>query len=492
MKYISTRGNHEAINASQAIVLGMVPEGGLFVPEEIPAMSDSECEKLVGKSYQEIAEVILEKYLTDYTKEDIIKCVKGAYNNQSFDHEDIVPLAKLDDKRYILELWHGPTAAFKDLALQLTPRLLVCGMKYLKMDKKVAILVATSGDTGKAALEGFKDVEGTEIIVFYPAFGVSKVQALQMKTTGGKNTHVVAVDGNFDDCQSAVKEIFASKEMNEWVEKKGYEFSSANSINWGRLLPQIVFYVASYLNLVRDKAIKYGDKVDYVVPTGNFGNILAAWYAKQMGLPIDRLVCASNTNKVLTDFFQSGVYDRRREFYQTNSPSMDILISSNLERFLFEITGHDGVKVAGWMDELKNNGIFTVDAATKAMMDKYIVAGFATEAETSATIKRTFNEDQYLLDTHTAVGVKVGGENMGENVMVIDATASPFKFVKSVYEAIEGDCGEIEELELLDKLEALSGEAVHRGLDALDKKEILHNRFCKKDQIAEQVMDILG
>ena len=492
MKYISTRGNHEATSSSQAIVLGMVPEGGLFVPEEIPQMSDSEFEKLVGKSYQKIAEVVLEKYLTDYTKEDIAQCVKGAYNAQSFDHEDIVPLAKLDDKRYILELWHGPTAAFKDLALQLTPRLLVTGMKYLKMDKKVAILVATSGDTGKAALEGFKDVEGTEIIVFYPAFGVSKVQALQMKTTGGKNTHVVAVDGNFDDCQSAVKEIFASKEMNEWVEKKGYEFSSANSINWGRLLPQIVFYVASYLNLVRDGAIKYGDKVDYVVPTGNFGNILAAWYAKKMGLPIDRLVCASNTNKVLTDFFQSGIYDRRREFYQTNSPSMDILISSNLERFLFEITNHDGAKVAMWMDELKNKGTFTVDEQTKAMMDKYIVAGFATEEETVATIKKTFDEKQYLLDTHTAVGVKVADENMGDNVMVIDATASPFKFVKSVYEAIAGDSGEIEELELLDKLEALSGEAVHRGLNALDKKEILHNRFCLKDEIAKQVMDILG
>ena len=492
MKYISTRGNHEAASASQAIVLGMVPEGGLFVPENIPSMTEEEFKNLIGKSYQEIAQAVLEKYLTDYTKEDIAQCVKGAYNAQSFDHEDIVPLAKLDDKRYILELWHGPTAAFKDLALQLTPRLLVCGMKYLKMDKKVAILVATSGDTGKAALEGFKDVDGTEIIVFYPAFGVSKVQALQMKTTGGKNTHVVAVDGNFDDCQSAVKEIFASKELNEWVEQKGYEFSSANSINWGRLLPQIVFYVASYLNLVRDGAIVYGDKVDYVVPTGNFGNILAAWYAKKMGLPIDRLVCASNTNKVLTDFFQSGVYDRRREFYQTNSPSMDILISSNLERFLFELTGHDGAKVAKWMDELKNNGTFSVDEKTKALMDEYIVAGFADEAETVAVIKKTFEEDKYLLDTHTAVGVKVGAEKMGDNVMVIDATASPFKFVKSVYEAIEGDSGEIEELELLDKLEALSGEAVHRGLNALDKKEILHKRFCQKDKIAEQVRDILG
>lgn len=492
MKYISTRGNYVPVTASQAIVLGMVPEGGLFVPEEIPAMSDEEFAALAGKSYQEIAQVILEKYLSDYTKEDIAECVKGAYNAQSFDHEDIVPLAKLDDKRYILELWHGPTAAFKDLALQLTPRLLVKGMKYLNMDKKVAILVATSGDTGKAALEGFKDVDGTEIIVFYPAFGVSKVQALQMKTTTGHNTHVVAVEGNFDDCQSAVKEIFASKEMNEWVHEHGYEFSSANSINWGRLLPQIVFYVASYLNLVRDGVIKYGQAVDYVVPTGNFGNILAAWYAKKMGLPIDRLLCASNTNKVLTDFFQSGVYDRRREFYQTNSPSMDILISSNLERFLFEITNHDGAKVASWMDELKNNGIFTVDAATKQEMDKYIIAGFADEAETVDTIAQTFKNEQYLLDTHTAVGVKVGGENIGDNVMIIDATASPFKFVKSVYEAINGASDESEELELLDKLEALSGEAVHRGLNALDKKPILHERFCAKEQIAQQVKDILG
>lgn len=492
MKYISTRGNHEAVSASKAIVLGMVPEGGLFVPESIPQMSEDEFTALIGKSYQEIAEVVLGKYLTDYTKEDITECVNGAYNAHSFDHMDIVPLAKLDDKHYILELWHGPTAAFKDLALQLTPRLLVKGMQHLDMQKKVAILVATSGDTGKAALEGFKDVDNTEIIVFYPAYGVSKVQALQMKTTSGKNTHVVAVEGNFDDCQSAVKDIFASAEMNKWVEEHGYEFSSANSINWGRLLPQIVFYVASYLNLVRDCAIKYGDKVDYVVPTGNFGNILAAWYAKQMGLPIGRLVCASNTNKVLTDFFQSGVYDRRREFFQTNSPSMDILISSNLERFLFEITNHNGEKVAKWMDELKKDGIFTVDEATKAQMDRYIIAGFADEKATVETIAKVFKADKYLLDTHTAVGVKVCADNAGANVAVIDATASPFKFVKSVYEAIEGESDEIEELELLDKLEALSGEAVHRGLNALDKKEILHHRLCKKEEIAAQVKEILG
>lgn len=491
MKYISTRGNYEAVSASRAIVLGMVPNGGLFVPESIPQMNDTEFTAMIGKSYQEIAEVILGKYLEDYTAADISECVHGAYNARSFDHSDIVPLAKLDDKHYIMELWHGPTAAFKDLALQLTPRLLVKGMQHLNMEKKVAILVATSGDTGKAALEGFKDVDNTEIIVFYPAYGVSKVQALQMKTTTGKNTHVVAVEGNFDDCQSAVKEIFASAEMNKWVEEHGYEFSSANSINWGRLLPQVVFYVASYLNLVRDNAISYGDKVDFVVPTGNFGNILAAWYAQQMGLPIGRLVCASNTNKVLTDFFQSGVYDRRREFFQTNSPSMDILISSNLERFLFEITNHNGQKVAQWMDELKNNGIFTVDSETKAQMDKYITAGFADEKATVEVIAKVFKEQQYLLDTHTAVGVKVCADTQGENVTVVDATASPFKFVKSVYEAIEGDSGDIEELELLDKLEALSGEAVHRGLNALDKKEILHHRLCKKEDIAEQVKEIL-
>jgi len=491
MQYISTRGNYKGVNGADAIIMGMVPNGGLFVPEVIPTFCEGELSNMVGKKYQEIAQIVLEKFLPDYSKDDLADCIQGAYNDISFDNKDIVPLAKLDDKSYILELWHGPTAAFKDLALQITPRLLVKALKNAKVAQKVAILVATSGDTGKAALEGFKDVEGTEIIVFYPAYGVSKVQALQMKTTTGSNTHVVAVEGNFDDCQSAVKEIFASAEMNEKARLAGYQFSSANSINWGRLLPQVVFYVASYLNLVRDGVIAFGDKVDYVVPTGNFGNILAAWYAKQMGLPVGRLVCASNTNKVLTDFFATGVYDRRREFYQTNSPSMDILISSNLERFLFEITAHDGEKIARWMNELKEVGYFAVDGETKEKMDQFIVGGFADEKETTDIIAKVFAEKKYLLDTHTAVGVKVYEDMQGENVAVIDATASPFKFVKSVYEAIGNDADDVEELELLERLAEVSGESVHRGLEHLEQKEILHHRLCKKEEIGQAVCEIL-
>ncbi len=495
MKYISTRNNSEPVSAAMAIVQGMVPGGGLFVPESIPVLTGEEIAAMAGKSYQDIARWILGKYLTDYTSADIDECVQGAYNT-NFDAAEIAPLVKLSEQEYILELWHGPTAAFKDMALQLTPRLLVKAIKKLGLEKEVVILVATSGDTGKAALEGFKNVAGTQIIVFYPAHGVSHVQELQMVTTDGDNTHVVAVEGNFDDCQSAVKEIFADEVLAKKLAQKGCQFSSANSINWGRLLPQIVYYFAAYFNLVARQAISYGDRVDFVVPTGNFGNILAAWYAQQMGLPIGKLVCASNKNRVLTDFFATGVYDRRREFYQTNSPSMDILISSNLERFLFAMTGNDGDKVAQWMQELKNEGMFTVDQATKEQMEKFVVGGAADEGETLAIIAQCYAENGYVLDTHTAVALKVSREYRArtkyDGIAVIDSTAHPCKFVASVLAALNGQPSEATELQQLEDLVAKTGIAQHRGLENLDKKQIRHNMTCSKEGISAIVQQILA
>ena len=491
MNYISTRNNYEPVSAAAAITQGMVPAGGLFVPQSVPALAADEIAAMAGKPYQEIATWILGKYLTDYTAEEIADCVQGAYNT-NFDTAEIAPLVKLTEKEYVLELWHGPTAAFKDMALQLTPRLLVKAIEKLDLKQEIIILVATSGDTGKAALEGFKNVKGTRIIVFYPAHGVSRVQELQMVTTDGDNTYVVGVEGNFDDCQSAVKEIFADQALKEKMAQKGYQFSSANSINWGRLLPQIVYYFAAYLNLVDKQAIQYGEKVDFVVPTGNFGNILAAWYAGQMGLPVGQLVCASNRNRILTDFFATGVYDRRRDFYQTNSPSMDILISSNLERFLFAMTGSNGDKVAQWMDALKQDGIFTVDAETKANIDQFVVGGAADEAETLAMIQQCYAEHNYVLDTHTAVALKVSREQNSGNVAVIDSTAHPCKFVSSVLTALNGAPSQASELEQLEELAAKTGIAQHVGLLDLDKKPVRHNTVCEKDGISAAVQTILG
>lgn len=495
MRYISTRNNMEPVSAAQAIARGMVPNGGLFVPETIPVLSMEEIKAMVGKSYQELAEWILGKYLTDYTAEEIADCVQGAYHD-NFDTPEIAPLVSLNEQEYVLELWHGPTAAFKDMALQLTPHLLVKAIEKLELQQEVIILVATSGDTGKAALEGFKNVKGTRIIVFYPVHGVSKVQELQMVTTDGENTYVVGVEGNFDDCQSAVKEIFADQALEANMAAHNYQFSSANSINWGRLLPQIVYYFAAYLKLVEQSVIAYGTPVDFAVPTGNFGNILAAWYAGQMGLPVGKLICASNKNQVLADFFATGVYDRRREFYQTNSPSMDILISSNLERFLFAMTNQDGDKVAAWMDALKTDGIFTVDADTKAKMDQFIVGGAADEAETLAMIGTCYQESHYLLDTHTAVALKVARDYRQANphsaIVVVDSTAHPCKFVSSVLSAFDSVEKKENELEMLDQLVALTGIKQHKGLQGLDLKSVLHTTVCEKNQIAATVQSILG
>lgn len=494
MRYISTRGNYHAVTSAEAIALGMVPEGGLFVPEEFPVLSADQIQDLVGKSYQEIATFVLSLFLEDYRHEEIASMVAAAYGT-NFDQSDIAPLVKLGEREYILELWHGPTAAFKDMALQLTPRLMVQAAQQLQLKNEIVVLVATSGDTGKAALEGFKNVPGTKIIVFYPAHGVSKVQELQMTTTDGENTYVVGVEGNFDDCQSAVKEIFADKELAVKMAAVGYQFSSANSINWGRLLPQIVYYVASYVRLLSEKAISYGEQVDFVVPTGNFGNILAGWYARRMGVPVGTLVCASNKNQVLTDFLQTGTYDRQRAFYQTNSPSMDILISSNLERFLFAMTDSNGTQVAQWMDDLKLKGAFTVDAATKEKIAGFVTGGTADEEETLQMIRTCYEKHQYLLDTHTAVAMQVSHayqkQNPERHVIVIDSTAHPCKFVSSVYQALYPENQIKNEMELLEKLIALPNVQQHPGLQNLDKRPVKHQEICEKTQIAEKVKEIL-
>lgn len=496
--YISTRGNFSEVSASKAIKLGMVPTGGLFVPKKIPIFSTEEIVDMQGKTYQEIARWIISLFLNDFSAEEIRDCVHKAYNLNNFDLPEIAPLHSMGSDTYFLELWHGPTAAFKDIALQIMPYFLSLAMKKLDVNKEIVILVATSGDTGKAALEGFKNVPGIKIIVFYPYDGVSRVQELQMTTTDGSNTYVVAVRGNFDDCQNSVKEIFGDEAFNKILNEAGYELSSANSINWGRLLPQIVYYFWSYLQLLKQKKISQDEKINFVVPTGNFGNILAGWYAKKMGLPIHKLICASNENKVLTDFFRSGSYNRKRQFRQTSSPSMDILISSNLERFLFEITGHDSEKINRWMEDLNKTGQFEVDKVTKKYMDEIIDSDFAGEEETLSVIRDIYHDAGYLLDTHTAVGYKVYQkflERTGNtSKTVITATASPFKFGRSVFEAIrgksflEGKC----EFEILQELSRLNNVPVHAGLLDLDKKPELHHIISEKNEIRSQVEKILG
>ena len=494
--YISTRGNFTKVQAAEAIKLGMVPPGGLFVPEEIPVLGKEEILGMAGLSYQEIAKGIIGLYLVDYSEAEIAQCISKAYNETNFDG-GVAPLHKLKDS-FVLELWHGPTAAFKDMALQIMPHFLSLALQKVKADKEIVILVATSGDTGKAALEGFKNVPGIKIIVFYPHGGVSKVQELQMSTTDGNNTYVVAVRGNFDDCQNAVKDIFGDEGYNQLLSSQGFELSSANSINWGRLLPQIVYYFSAYAELVKQREIQPGERVNFVVPTGNFGNILAGYYAFRMGLPVNRLICASNENKVLTDFFATGVYDRNREFITTNSPSMDILISSNLERFLFEITNHDATKINRWFSDLRDKGRFQVDRETKQKMDAILWAGFATEQDTLATIKEVFGSEGYALDTHTAVGIKVyrdyAAKTGDRTCSVVEATANPYKFNSSVLEAIRGAeaLQGKDEFQILEELHRVTGMEIHPGLKNLDQKPVRHDRVCAKGEIRDVVAEILN
>lgn len=495
MKYVSTRGNIAPQTGAAAIRSGMVPGGGLFVPQEIPAFPYS-WDELRAMDYQQLAEKVLALYLTDFAEADIKRIVKESYNEENFHDPSVAPLVGINDKMNILELWHGPTAAFKDMALQIMPRLLVHSVALEGGSREVDILVATSGDTGKAALEGFKNVDGIKIIVFYPHNGVSRAQYLQMATTDGNNTSVVAVKGNFDNCQTGVKEIFGDDDFNAKLAAKGKEFSSANSINWGRLLPQIIYYFWSYAQLLKQGKVQAGDKFNVVVPTGNFGNILAGYYAYEMGLPVNHFVCASNSNKVLADVLATGTYDSRRDFVKTTSPSMDILVSSNFERFFYAMSGGNGELIAKSFDALKNDGVYTVPAEVKAKWDKIISGGYAKEEDVKATIGRVFNENNYTLDPHTAVAVKVyedyAAANHDEHPVVVVSTASPFKFGRAVLEAITGEAINIDsESEVLAKLAEVSGNEIHFALKDVESRPILHNTVVEVDEMPSIVAEIL-
>lgn len=496
MEYISTRENYRSVSSAEAISLGMVPEGGLFVPAEIPELDLEEILEMRDKSYQELAIWIFDKFLSDFTKDEIKSSVKEAYREESFPLAEKTPLLKLDKNTFILELWHGPTAAFKDMALQILPQLLVRAVKKLNIDNEIVILVATSGDTGKAALEGFKDVDGVKIIVFYPEEGVSRVQKDQMKTTGGKNTEVVSLKGNFDDCQTAVKNIFADKEFRTKMEANNLQFSSANSINWGRLLPQIVYYFKAYFEIIKKEELKAGAKINIAVPTGNFGNILAAYYAYRMGLPVNKFICASNDNKVLTDFLKTGLYDIEREFKKTISPSMDILISSNLERFLFEITGHQSSKINKWYQNLNQEKQFKIDQQTLNKIQRLFSGHYSTESEARSVIKSTYNNFNYLLDPHTAVGVdslnKYRQQSGDQKEAVVASTANPYKFSRAVLESLKEEQIDKDEYRIIEELKDLTAVNLHRGLAGLEEMESKHQHRCAKDKVKEKVTEILN
>ncbi len=496
MYYKSTRDSNVNITSAEAIVKGISDDGGLFVPSEIPSVSIDEIIRLGEMSYAERAAYIFSKYLTDFTDAEIRYCTDNAYNDKKFATDNISEISHLFDGTYVLELWHGPTCAFKDMALQILPYLLTTSAKKINIDKKIVILVATSGDTGKAALEGFADVPGTQIMVFYPEDGVSPMQKRQMTTQDGKNVAVCAVKGNFDDCQNGVKAIFTNEELKAELDAKGLMFSSANSINWGRLAPQIIYYVSAYASLVKDEEIKAGDKVNIVVPTGNFGNILAAYYAKHMGVPVNKLICASNSNKVLTDFITTGIYDRNREFYTTISPSMDILISSNLERLLYIMCGENDALIREWFGSLSKNGKYEVTDDIKAKLSEEFAAGFCDDTETKATIKRIYDKYSYTLDTHSAVAVKVYEDYRRETgdttKTIIASTASPYKFSASVLEAIEGKVSELDEFDMIDRLAAISGYEIPQALASLKTKEIRFKDIIVKEDQKDYVMDKLS
>lgn len=485
--YESTRGNLSSQRASQAITLGMVPSGGLFVPSTIPALK---WQDLQGLTYRDVAKRVMIPYLPDFS-EGILSEIVNVYADGTFDGPNPAPLVSMGNFG-VLELWHGPTAAFKDMALQVLPDLLKVSLKLFNVDTDVLILVATSGDTGKAALEGFKNRAGMHIVVFYPEGGVSPVQERQMTTTEGGNTHVVAVKGNFDECQTAVKRIFASESLKAQLQEKHLVFSSANSINWGRLLPQIVYYFWAYLQAVEQGKVAPEGKMNVVVPTGNFGNLQAAYYAKRMGLPIDRIICASNKNNVLVDFFATGVYQSQRDFFQTISPSMDILISSNFERFLYEMSGRNGEQVQKWYDA-KNQGTFTVDPVTLKQCQDTVYAGWADEKETLETISRGYKTYKYVFDPHTAVAMKVYEDYLSatndQTFTVIASTASPFKFASNVLTGLEGKEQEHwqDEWKALDYLSQLTGWKIPLGLQGLDKKLAKTVATCEPEGIAELI-----
>ena len=496
MFFTSTRDNNVKVTASKAIADGISPDGGLYIPESIPQLSADEIKALCGVNYKERAKKVLGLYLTDFTKEELDYCVEGAYKDGKFDSEFVAPVVNVHDNVNILELFRGPTCAFKDMALQILPYLLTVSAKKNLKDKEIVILVATSGDTGKAALEGFKDVPGTRILVFYPNDGVSPMQKLQMTTQEGGNVGVCAIYGNFDDCQTGVKNIFTNKEILDRFEQNNLVFSSANSINWGRLAPQIVYYVSAYCDMINNGSIKYGDKINIVVPTGNFGNILAAYFAKEMGLPVNKLICASNANKVLTDFIETGVYDRNRDFYTTVSPSMDILISSNLERLLYILCGRDSAVINDWFTQLKENGKYEVSDEVKAQIQSLFVAGCCDDVKTKETINRVYNDYGYLADTHTAVALDVCDsyiESTGDNTpVVVASTASPFKFSKAVLSAVEGEKDYADEFSTVSALEDVSSLKAPAQLSALKGKDVRFTKVTSKENMADVVFEMLG
>lgn len=497
MFYTSTRDNNVKVTASKAITDGISPDGGLYIPVELPSLSMDEIKALCGVGYKERAKKVLGLYLSDFTEEELDYCVEGAYADGKFSSKDIAPVVKLHDNVNVLELFRGPTCAFKDMALQMLPYLLTVSAKKNLENKEIVILVATSGDTGKAALEGFKNVDGTKILVFYPDNGVSPMQKLQMTTQEGDNVGVCAIKGNFDDAQTGVKSIFTNKEILERFEKNNLVFSSANSINWGRLAPQIVYYVSAYCDMVNNGSVKFGEKINVVVPTGNFGNILAAYFAKEMGLPLNRLICASNANNVLTDFIESGTYDRNRDFYTTTSPSMDILISSNLERLLYMLCGRNSDTVNEWFSELAKNGKYTVSDDVKAKIQEVFSAGCCDDDATKTVIGETYSEYNYLCDTHTAVAVNVCNaymEKTGDKTPVIVAsTASPFKFSKAVLSAVEKDGKAYEdEFSTVAALENISSLKAPEQLSALKGKEVRFTKVADKEDMAKVVFDMLG
>lgn len=490
--YRSTRSKSEAVRASQAILKGLADDGGLYVPESVPGLEKS-LEELSQMTYQETAYEVMRLFFTDFTEAELKDCISKAYDDK-FDTEVIAPLVEADGT-YYLELFHGATIAFKDMALSILPHLLITSAKKNNVKNEIVILTATSGDTGKAALAGFADVEGTRIIVFYPKNGVSPIQEKQMVTQRGKNTFVVGITGNFDDAQTGVKQLFGDKELADVMDRAGFQFSSANSINIGRLVPQVVYYVYAYARLLKEGKVEKDEKINVVVPTGNFGNILAAYFAKNMGIPIAKLICASNENKVLFDFFRTGAYDRNREFILTSSPSMDILISSNLERLVYKIAGNDAGRDAALMRELSETGRYEITDAMREELSDF-AGGFAGEEETEAEIRAVYERTGYVLDTHTAVASSVGRsyrETTGDDrKMVIASTASPYKFTRSVMEAIGGKYDGMEDFALADKLAELSGVPVPAAVEEIRGAEVLHKTVCEISEMRDVVRSFLG
>ena len=492
MKYRSTRDTNLSLSAADTIARGLSREGGLFVPESIPQITPEFLQKLVPMTYPERSAAVMKLYLSDFSEEELAGYTKAAYAN--FYTENAAPLHRLDEKTSFMELWHGPTCAFKDIALQILPYLLTASLRKTNESKNVCILVATSGDTGKAALEGFKDVNGTAILVFYPRDGVSDVQKLQMQSQQGSNVSVCGVEGNFDDAQTGVKQIFSDPEFAARLAEKGWFLSSANSINWGRLLTQIVYYISAYCDLLREGTIAMGEEISFCVPTGNFGDILAGYFAKQMGLPVKRLICASNSNDVLTEFFHTGTYNRNRPFFTTVSPSMDILISSNLERLLFEASGKDAAYISSIMDALKKDGCYSVTPEIRSKLDGLFWAGCCDEAGTKAQIGKVWEEHRYLMDTHTAVAHQVLGqyrdrEKAGEQVVVV-STASPYKFCGAVLEGL-GHPGNADGLSEISDLESLTGVPAPEPLAALRNARVRFSDSVEKEQMEAVVWNFL-